>query len=147
MTRAIVVDASVAVKWYVHERDRDRALELLDREDDLLIAPDIFLPEVVNALLRQNRQARFSDDLLEQAIADLNLTCPELIASRMLMERALELARALRHSVYDCLYLTLAERWNTVLVTADEEFVAKCRNNLSEPSLMRLRTLSDHRTS
>ena len=142
----VVLDASVAVKWYLHEQDRERALDLLDAEHLLFVAPDIFLSEVVNALLRHNRDGRFSDELLDRALFDLESTSPELVPSRLVVERAAELARALRHPIYDCLYLALAERRDTVLITADEVFVTLCRKRLSDPLLVaRLHTLREYR--
>lgn len=142
--KVLVVDASVAVKWYVHEPDRDFALELLGNNDLLFIAPDIFLPEVVNALLRQHSSGDFAADLLAEALADLALTAPELIRSAALMQDAVALATRLEHPIYDCLYLALAERWAVEMITADRAFVKRCRERLSgEPALRRLRELGD----
>ena len=142
----IVLDASVAVKWYVHERHCEPALELLDREDVLFVAPDIFLPKVVNALLRQQRAAKFDGELLDRALDDLTLTCPELVGSKNLIAHAAALSRSIAHPIYDCLYLALAERWDTVLVTADEEFIDVCRRRLGDgPLLARMRLLEDYR--
>ena len=57
------------------------------------------------------------------------------------MERAVGIARRLRHPIYDCLYLALAERWDTVFVTADLKFVTLCRAGLvDDPIVERLRT-------
>ena len=146
--RPIVLDASVAVKWYVHEHDRELALGLLEAESLLFIAPDILLPEVVNALLRQNRAGKFADELLDLALADLDLTCPELVPSKALIKVATEVARTLGHPIYDCLYLALAQRWDTVLVTADEDFVSLCRRRLADESLVaRLKSLREYRVS
>jgi predicted nucleic acid-binding protein len=41
--------------------------------------------------------------------------------------RALALAIELRHPIYDCFYLALAERENAPLVTADEAMIAAAR--------------------
>jgi predicted nucleic acid-binding protein len=39
--------------------------------------------------------------------------------------RALELARELKHAIYDCVYLAMAEARNEVVVTADAKFISK----------------------
>ena len=143
--RFVVVDASVAVKWYVDETGSDLALSLLDRDDLLLLAPDIFLAEIVNALLRQSRAGQLTAEAFDTALGDLSLTAPQLIASARLLERAVAIARRLAHPVYDCLYLALAERWETVFVTADVEFVTRCRRQLADdPITNRLRLLHEH---
>jgi predicted nucleic acid-binding protein len=130
--RFVVVDASVAVKWYVNEVGSEQAIALLDEDDLLFLAPDIFLAEVVNALLRQRREGQLDDQALDKALSDIHFSAPELVSTNRLMGRAAGLARALAHPIYDCLYLALAERWDTVLVTADGEFVSRCRQRLTD---------------
>ncbi len=44
------------------------------------------------------------------------------------MDRALELALALNHPVYDCLYLSCADIADGVLITADEKLCEVMRN-------------------
>jgi predicted nucleic acid-binding protein len=48
-------------------------------------------------------------------------------ASRDLLKPALELSLELRHPIYDCLYLALAQRRGLPLVTADERLVSAVR--------------------
>ena len=136
--RFIVVDASVAVKWYVNETGSEKAVALLENEDLLFLAPDIFLAEAVNALLRQQGAGQLVDEALDKALRDLTFSRPRLI------DRAVVIARAIRHPIYDCLYLALAERWETVFVTADAEFVDRCRNQLpTDPITKCLRLLEE----
>jgi len=140
----VVIDANVAVKWYVVEDGSRKAVALLDADDLLFLAPDIFLAEVVNALLRQARHGQLTEDALGRALHDLDFSAPELVASARLMDRAVVIAKALGHPIYDCLYLALAERWDTVLITLDGEFVNRCRSRLADdPIVNRLRLLHE----
>jgi predicted nucleic acid-binding protein len=50
-----------------------------------------------------------------------------LIPIEHLHVRALDLAIALRHPIYDCFYLALAERENAPVATADESMIAAAR--------------------
>jgi predicted nucleic acid-binding protein len=78
----VVIDASVAVKWYVAEDESERAVALLDADEILFLAPDIFLAEVINALLRQNRAGQLTEDNLERALHDLSrllLAIPQIV--------------------------------------------------------------------
>ena len=50
-----------------------------------------------------------------------------LVPIAELADRAITLAIDLRHPVYDCFYLTLAQRENTAIVTADERLFAEAR--------------------
>lgn len=140
----LVVDASVAIKWYVREAGSEKAVRLLADERLGFVAPDIFYPEVVNALLRQAREGQLSDEALEAALADMRKTLPRLVRSSDLIDRAARFARILAHPIYDCLYLALAEASGTVLLTADAEFVSRCRKRLKdEPATARLRLLEE----
>ena len=44
----VVIDASVALKWFVEEQGTEQAAALLAGQD-LLIAPDLIVAEVANA--------------------------------------------------------------------------------------------------
>lgn len=141
---SLVIDASVAVKWYVREVGSDKAVLLLADSQYEFLAPDIFHAEVVNALLRQAREGQLPEDALASALTDIGKAVPRLVASSEVMERATGLARALDHPIYDCLYLALAEANDTVLVTADAEFVSRCRKRLKDaPATARLRLLEE----
>jgi predicted nucleic acid-binding protein len=142
--RFVVVDASVAVKWYVKEAGSEKAVALLESEDLLFLAPDIFLSETVNALLRQHRAGQLADEALDEALRDLTFSLPELVSATRLIDRAVAIARAIEHPIYDCPYLALAERWETDLVTADAEFMGRCRERLSADAITkRLRLLEE----
>jgi predicted nucleic acid-binding protein len=117
----VVLDVSVATKWYVRETDSETAQRLLDSGLQFAV-PDIFFSEVANALLKHhaNGDIGLGDVLL--GIEDLFAMEIEPVAAQLLMARAVEIAAPLKHAVYDCLYLALAERWDTTFVTADRKF-------------------------
>lgn len=57
-----VVDASVALKWFVDEPDSAPALALRNAHiagQSPLVAPDLLIYEVANALLHNSRLLRF----------------------------------------------------------------------------------------
>ncbi len=141
----IVVDACVAVKWLVRETDSADAFRLLEDFSNSFIAPDIFRLEVVNAVLQQNRLGHLADDLLDRALLELDGVMPEPIASIDVMPLAISIARRVRHPIYDCLYLSLAEHRNATLITADQKFAVSCRDRMmSDPICDRLRVLRDY---
>ena len=55
--------------------------------------------------------------------------CPFYIPTDTILSRACSLARFLRHSVYDCLYLALAEKENAFMITADRKFYEKVNSS------------------
>jgi predicted nucleic acid-binding protein len=117
---SVVSDASVVVKLLTPEQDSDRADLLIRRHD--LVAPELLLAELGNTIWSRVHGGLDMDiaaDLLASAL-DLPL---DLRSIRPLMARALAIAAAAHHPVYDCIYLALAESLDIPLVTADQRFL------------------------
>ena len=120
----IVVDASVAVKFSVEELGSAEALELI-RTEPSLVAPDLILTEVANAYWAMVRRSRLLMIHAERHLDDLPSYFDRLYPTGALIKDALAIAFALRHPVYDCVYLALAARLQCRLITADQKFHAK----------------------
>ena len=121
-----VVDTSVAFKWVVAESLADKAIRLRDdfrKGIDELLAVDIFPAEIGNAILVAEWRGRISPGQGAQLLADVLNTCPALHVSAQLLPRAYDIAAQFRETVYDCLYVALAEREQCELVTADDKLV------------------------
>lgn len=119
----IVIDASVAMKWFVAEPLHDQARRLLD-EPETLLAPDLLLCEAANVAWKKARLGELRPDEAARLVSALLGGVPVLRPSVELAARALGLAGDLDHPVYRCLYLALALalQEDTVLITADRRF-------------------------
>jgi predicted nucleic acid-binding protein len=117
----LVVDASVAVKWYVDEPLSGAARQLLD-DDHHLIGPEHLLAEVGQALWRRFYKDELSQDRVLQ-IVEVLPDFFELIPTEALISDAVALACARSQSVYDCLYVAAAMQEDALLVTADLRLV------------------------
>jgi predicted nucleic acid-binding protein len=115
----VVVDASVAVLWFVNEPDRWGARRLLDEERPLL-APDLMAVEVVNALWKKLRRREMELADVEQAVTGVLGLGILWTSSPTLLRPAVRLAAEIGHPVYDCLYLALAASSSALLATADD---------------------------
>lgn len=125
MRPALVVDASVAVKWLLPEPGREAALELQDRYEDEqldLLAPYLLVSEVGNVLWKRAARGDLSPAAARRCFEQFLQDCPLLLDSPAVSLAALELARAHQRSYYDCLYLAWALEQRCDLVTADEKF-------------------------
>jgi predicted nucleic acid-binding protein len=121
---AMIVDASVAFKWFVPEPDSDRALALFETTEPLY-APDLVLTEVSNAMWARLRKIDGDHGSVVKAAASaLPRMLTLLVPVVELLPRAIELAFDLQHPIYDCIYLALAEREKAALVTADRRLIA-----------------------
>ena len=120
-----VIDASVAVKWYIPEPLSDAAtsyLELYRQEKASLLAPELLIAEVGSVLWKKVRQKELAARDARQIASILVNHCPlSLIPASELMPAALELAIKLNLTVYDSLYLALAVSAEVSLVTADQD--------------------------
>ena len=124
-----MIDASVALKWFLKEDESQMADSLFDAflgNRIELLAPDILLLEVANTLwkrtvlLKQLRSEEVISILHDFVTLPLNFQ-----ASNPLVSRALDLSIRLRHPVYDMLYCVLAMQNDCEFVTADRVLVQR----------------------
>jgi predicted nucleic acid-binding protein len=121
-----VIDCSTAFKWVVAESDTPKAIRLLDDYRNAvheLAAPDLFPTEIANALLVAVRRLRIKPGEGAKLLADVLHTLPILHNATSLLPRAYEIAHSSHRSIYDCLYVALAEPENCELVTADDKLI------------------------
>jgi len=128
----IVIDASVAMKWFIQERNRDRALILREKHvkgERSLLAPDLLIYEVCNSL-------RYNPEFTEADVRDavkalfglhLELSSPTIRD----MDKASENAFKYDITIYDALYLSLAESEKSPIITADERLCEKAEESPS----------------
>ncbi|HEY8951495.1 MAG TPA: type II toxin-antitoxin system VapC family toxin [Candidatus Dormibacteraeota bacterium] len=138
MAGKLVVDTSVAVKWYVPEPGAASAARLLGLGDELL-APDFLLAEFANVLWK--KLARKELESSEAAtILDAFLHTPpiELSPTLPILRPALELATAIRCSVYDALFLALAVAESGKFVTDDDKLVRLVQATPLDPYVISL---------
>ena len=121
-----VVDASVAAKRWFDEPDSATAIEALDRAQRL-IAPDFLVIEIANVAATRVKRGLEEPAQAERAVRGVAVLVDLLAPSGPLALRAFEMARDHQVSVYDALYLALAEREAAAVITADVKLVSKAR--------------------
>jgi predicted nucleic acid-binding protein len=108
-----VIDTSLGFKWAVSEIDSDKAVHLRDEFNNgvhELVAPDLFPTEIANALAVAERASRLKSGEAALFFADILKSSPILHTAISLLPRAIEICLQTKQSVYDCLYVALAER-------------------------------------
>ena len=120
-----VVDASVVVDWLVPGIDPElptiQVRRRLKEEGAVLLAPRLLLVEAASALMRGLRRRRWSGVEADRAFRALRRLPLHLVDDARYLDRAWELARRYdNHPVYDMVYVAVAERASTELITADE---------------------------
>ncbi|CAN5175556.1 type II toxin-antitoxin system VapC family toxin [soil metagenome] len=132
---SLVVDASVALKWVLAEPGQVAADALLDEN---LIAPSLWLLEAANALWRRAKRGELSADEAAEHLSELFNAPVTAIPIEEDLQAAAMLAQRLGHPVYDCLYLALAVRERTQVVTADRRFWTVVQNRQELATHVRL---------
>lgn len=126
----MVVDASVAAKWYLPEEESPQALALLG-STQRLIGPSLIKMEVCAAITRRVRAKEKpitpaeADEYCNEWFVDLREDVVQLVPEQDILHRAIKLSNKLRHPLQDCLYLAAAELHSVPLITADEPFFKK----------------------
>jgi len=134
---SLIIDASVAIKWFVREELHAEAKQLLAGGEDLH-APDLLVPELANVAWKKALRKEIGHRQAREIAAACLEGIPILHASTELVERALEIALELAHPVCDGLYLACAEVVGGVVVTADARLEKACEGTKFAALLERL---------
>lgn len=119
----LIVDASVAVKWFVRENLHEQALSILDNYAGELEAPDFLVTEVANVAWKKAVRGEITRDQAKAISVAVRESIDVFHSSIDLMPRAMEIALRLNHPIYDCQYVACAEAASSCVITADERFV------------------------
>jgi len=122
MDKQVVIDSSIALKWFIDEKDSSEARAIFQRHIDEIIsifAPYEIILEVINALYYRadfdNRKLQTVVETLFQAelnFASLNNSLALLTAEMMM-----------KHNIasYDALFIALSQQLDSPLFTADKK--------------------------
>ncbi len=111
------LDASAAIELVLN-RQHAETIEALLLDAEYVLAPDVYVSEVTNALWKYSRSR--APSTLSTAIVEDAVGIPDdLVESRTLFREAFAMAVEQSHPVYDCLYLVVARRNVATLVTLD----------------------------
>jgi predicted nucleic acid-binding protein len=121
--KTLVVDASVAAKWFFEE-DQSASARRLFSSRRSLVAPELLGVELANVIWKRVQRKELDTNAAVDMLADFQRLAVEIIPSAPYLPAALELAILTGRTVYDCLYLSLAMNQKTQVVTADRRFAA-----------------------
>ncbi len=114
-------DGSVVIKWFVPDAGSDAASRLLASEDRLE-APDLLFAEIANVIWKKVQRGQLTRAESRLLVSDIEKIGVGTTPCRALASDAHALALITSRSVYDSMYVALALRLDTRVVTADERF-------------------------
>lgn len=121
---SLVVDSSVAVKWFIAEPYSAEARRILDAYQNGLLsflAPDLINAEVGNILWKKQAFQGLAASDAQDVLDEFRRLQFKFIPAAELLEDAYNIAVTHRRTVYDALYLALSVREGCRFVTADEK--------------------------
>ena len=130
-----VVDASVAIKWYVPEIYEQEATRIL-QGNHLLHVPELIYPEFANILWKKVRRGEISAAEGQQIIAAFSKQRLSPHSHQQLVQSVFAGAEATSQTAYDWTYLALAISLSCELVTADEKFYQALKNTPLQKNLI-----------
>ena len=127
---ALVVDASVGLKWILQEDESLLAHALATGEEELLV-PDFWLHEACNVMWLQVHHRLLTPEEARQGLSLLRaLVEPTPTAELALHDIALDIALAIDHSPYDTMYVAFAIAVGArAVVVADGAFSRNMRTH------------------
>ena len=115
----LVLDASAALE-VVLERSRAGDFMRAIQEADTVMAPELLIPEVVNAIWKYHEFDRLDLNTCNQALELAIELADDLVSCRDLWREAFLLARKTRKPAYDMFYIALALREDAAILTMDK---------------------------
>jgi len=119
---SLIVDASVAIKWFSDELGSSQAEALLQGGEPLF-APDFVLAEIGNGLVKKVRRQVLTHAQAMTAMETAETYFDGLTPTSELIPQAARLALDIGHPLYDCLYLALALRESMPMITTDAKLI------------------------
>ncbi len=122
-----VVDTSALIRLFVPDGPMpdgfDDFLRGVERGINAAIAPELLVAETANVVNKKRLSGELSENESDRLLADLLSVPIRLFPHRPILLRAFDLAREYQLTVYDTLYLALAEDHGAVIFSADRKLL------------------------
>lgn len=119
----VIVDTSVALKWFLPEEGSEAARDLVQRES--VGSPDLLFYEFSNVLSCQRGLSLEEVQRLLDLLYQLDLQV--FLLPQKGFRRAVEISRKFGLSVYDASFVALAESMEIDFITADRKLARRVR--------------------
>jgi predicted nucleic acid-binding protein len=127
----MIVDASVAVKWFLPEEELESEAQLvryaLLDERISASAPSILWSEVAHAIVGAVRQKRFAEEQAKSVTARFHRLRAAVELTDVDVKDAIDRALKVGIGAYDAQYLSLAAQLDESVITADRRLLERGR--------------------
>jgi len=122
----IVLDASIAVKWFNVKSEDNVGIALEIQRQKILnkleiIVPDLFFLEIINTFLTRSKFRVEDIFMIEEALHKMNLKV--IYPDHFILNSAIKIAHTCNLTIYDSFYIAVAKFCETPLLTEDKEIL------------------------
>lgn len=121
----VVLDVSAAIEILL-KKEKSSLFDSTYRNANWVIAPDLYVSELSNALWKYHKAKVLSHEECVQHVEDGIALIDDYFEAKELWKEALSESIKNGHSVYDMYYLVLARRNDATLVTNDGKLADHC---------------------
>lgn len=123
-----VVDTSALIRLFVPDGPLpDNFVDFMrsvERGVNRAIAPELLVAEAANVLNKKRKSRELTGSESVKLLSDLVAVPIRLFPHRPILARAFEMAQKNNLTVYDALYLALAEEHGAVIFSADDQLIS-----------------------
>lgn len=130
-----IVDANVLVKLVVEEEYSENALKLISDQKATLLAPSISYYEVGSVLYKMSRRGIVEKSYVVAAFENLLKLPIEIQEVGSVLPRILDMSLRLELHFYDCLYIHMANKTGSTLVSSDQKLLSAAAKECNTKSL------------
>jgi predicted nucleic acid-binding protein len=127
----IVPDVSGITQVLFH-MEKYEVFDNLLQNADLVVAPDVYIPELTNTLWKYYSSKKLTKEVCEQYIQKGIYYIDRFVDCCDLWHESFSAGINNKHSIYDMFYMVTARRNNGVLLTNDSALATICKNNKIE---------------
>ena len=111
------------------QREKAKKFGKVLQEAALVVAPDLYIPELTNTLWKYCRAELLDKDECVQCIQNGINYVDKFIGSKDLWQEAFSEGINNKHSIYDMFYIVVTRRYGGILLTNDSVLAAICKKN------------------
>ena len=111
------------------QREKAKKFGKVLQEAALVVAPDLYIPELTNTLWKYCRAELLDKDECVQCIQNGINYVDKFIDSKDLWQEAFSEGINNKHSIYDMFYIVVTRRYGGILLTNDSVLAAICKKN------------------
>ena len=124
----VVVDVSGVIQVLLGMPKMDKFNDILQNAT-LILAPDLYMSELSNTLLKYYFAKELSKDVCLKHIQNGIDIVDDFISGKEIWQDAFCAGIENRHSIYDMMYVMTAKKYNGILITNDNKLSAICESS------------------